>query len=229
MGSYHGLIKQLRAAGRGGEKSERLQGFEKWIYGETSIEVENEVPEGGKESVQVAIAPFSLDVDSTAGAAQYTQVLMTEYGFAVWQDRITPARLSSNQLGWQPTDPQNRTISSKIFTPAKVMLKVSRSGAATNRNKRSGMTGQTYVYTPSRAPKVPFGRNLATDDTDKKTKNTVLQDVDYAEAAKAIKDKLTEVPKETLLDFNFYPEVLTIETKATKQFSASLVSDVNVT
>lgn len=228
MPKMNRLIRDYRNAGRGGTLPPRLDGFDKWLHGERDIVVENKLPDGAKESILVAIAPFSTDIISTTGPGQYTQVNMTAYGHAVWLDRITPAQLSSNQLGWQAPDPANKNISSKKFTPALLMLKVSRSGAPRNKNKVSGMTGQTYDYTPGRAPKIPFGRTLLTDDTDRQAQNTVLQDVDYEEAATKIKDILNEIPKETLLDFNFEPEILRIETKATKEFSAGLTSDVAV-
>ncbi|MGD1920406.1 MAG: hypothetical protein ACFCAD_16905 [Pleurocapsa sp.] len=68
--------------------------------------------------------------------------------------------------------------SNSNYYPALLKASFSRSGAAVQENKVSGITKETYKYTPKRPFSFPFGRTTSVTDAGDGSAKTVLKDVD---------------------------------------------------
>ena len=206
---YNRLMDKLRSTGGSfGEGDGEVQNFYRFLTGQRKITVDNAISGEARKLVAVAILPFSSDIAATPTDADRFAVTFSKYSYAGWDTRAK-AQLTAANLGWSAPAAANKSPKEEQFYPALVKLTMSRSGAITNNNKLSGVTGKTYKYTPNRTFGIPFGRSISgvTEPAKGAAAATDVELVEFETAKASIFDKVTTPLLNGLLRVNFEPEV----------------------
>lgn len=178
-GRYSALIKEYRDAGGVAAGDGRLAGFDQWLKGLRSVEVDNQIPAGGRKLFPVPLYSFGLDYQ--AANPSYAVVMATASAYSL----SGMARIGGTfgvTLGHNvPEEDADMARFEQGFYPALAKVKMTATGA-TEVNRRSGITNQLYKYTYGRTFGLPFGRRVAQPEED------------YVERVKAVSDDLRGKP-----------------------------------
>lgn len=206
---YSRLLDKLRSTGGSfGEGDGEVQNFYKFLTGQRTIQVDNAISGEARKLVSVAILPFSSDIQATPDDTDRYAVTMSKYSYAGWDSRAK-SQLSAAELGWAAPTAANKSAKEDEFYPALVKLTMERSGAVTQSNKISGVTGKTYSYTPRRTFGIPFGRTITsvTEPAKGGSPATDVESVEFETAKAMIFDQVTSPLLAGLVRVGFEPEV----------------------
>lgn len=181
---FSGLRRRLRDVGGvpSGTAAPELQGFYRYVTGQSSITVNNPLSGDAKKLVGVALIPFAITPPSTPTDGLYI-VRMSGYSYKGLTDRsglnLADFGLTDTYDAGADSDPS--------FYPALLKATYSRGGASTNNSKVSGVTGRTYSYTPKRTFSFPFGRTTSSiQDAKTGQTETSVDAVDELDVAKSL-------------------------------------------
>ena len=171
------LRARLRDLGQVPQTGSELFGYFEYVTGQRRIQVENNVPEGGRRLFSVALLPFALSAPTNDPE---NRLLATISGYSVngLQERTA---LDYADFGMF-TDTAGAGSNANYF-PAIIRGTYSRSGAVRNENKRSAVTNQTYSYLPTRSFSFPFGRTTEALDARTGDPETTIGNVDEGDVA----------------------------------------------
>lgn len=203
------LFDKLRASGGNfaGDEGE-IAKFQQFLTGQRKITVQNAVEGAGRKLVSVGVLPFGEDIAATPTNADRYAVTMSTYSYAGWDSRIK-SQVTAAELGWAAPDAANKSAKEAQFFPALAKFTMTRSGAVENPAKISGVTGNTYSYTPRRTFGIPFGRTLTAVIESAKggAAATDVEKVEFQGVRDSIFQQATEPLLNGLVRLGFEPEV----------------------
>lgn len=188
-GRYSKLLASLResgvpSAGTTGEEK-RLQGFYKYIIGDSKIEQNNKIPAEARKLFKIGLIPFAVSAASTAVTERYI-AYMSAYSLKGLKDR-TPNTLEA-QLGIFKEE--GGEIENSNYYPALIRASFSTTSAGVVEKKVSAVTKQAYRYDYKRTFSFPFGRSAVVEDAETGTAETTVANVDEIDVFRFVANNL---------------------------------------
>ncbi len=156
-----------------------------YLKGERKHEQSREAPADYKELTSVGIVPFGL---SPAATANFVRTSMTRGALGLVQTTLGISNIDGifgiNVAGTDATDPPSG------FYPAVARITLIPENTTRITAGVSAFTGRPRNYLPGRSGSIPFGRGSSTiqkDAKDPASAQTTIADIDYQDAALAIK------------------------------------------
>jgi len=215
------LMRTLRANGGEVSGDSRLAKFKRYLQGESKANSYNPLPSSQRQRYSVAVIPFGTTppagISASTGEGKYLAGI-TNYSYAGMTDRckLTDDKCGIHKIVGGERDDEN-------FYPALFKPTFNRASGTTS-DKVSGITGDTYKYTPARAFSVPFGRTITSvDDAETGDAETVLDNADEKDVYASLAEDVRTNPSATgLISISYEPEVMKVILNAKKAYSGSV-------
>lgn len=186
---YSRLFDKLRA--QGGQVptgTGEIAGFYDFLLGKEGSKIvqTNKIPAEARKRYKVGLIPFGVSATDTTVENRYIGYISA---YSLKALKSTRVNANENDFGHFPSDEGGEEENN--YFPALLKATYSRSGAVTDPDKISAVTGQPYSYTPKRTFSFPFGRTT-TNTSDAKTgaTETTLNNVDELDVLKSLTEKL---------------------------------------
>ena len=160
--------------------------------GQKEYTVPNAIDGDSRKLYDVALIPFAVTPTATTAPNRY-RYSMTAYsynGLLTRTGNLNIADFGVYNIASGEQDNDN-------YFPALLRASYTRSGATTNNNKTSGITGRTYSYTPNRTFSFPLGRTTEVPDAETGAAQTDIADVDELDVVKTLTGWLKAGKKDT--------------------------------
>lgn len=164
----------------------------KYRTGQKEYTVPNAIDGEARKLYDVALIPFAVTPAGTTPASRY-RYSMTAYSYNGLISRtgnlaIADFGVYNIASGEQDNDE---------YYPALLRASYTKSGATTNNNKESGITGRRYSYTPNRTFSFPVGRTVSVYDAETGAAETAIAEVDELDVVKTLTGWLKAGKKDT--------------------------------
>lgn len=174
------LRAQLRAVGGVPSGEGETTNFYKYVIGQNKLEMANAIDGESRKLLNIALIPFANSSTTDAATERY----LAQISSYSWKGILTRSPLDYADFGiYLPDGGYNVNPN---YYPALIRATYSKSGATTNDNKVSDITGNKYSYTPKRSFSFPFGRAQGYQDAKTKTAETSIANVDELDASSTL-------------------------------------------
>lgn len=209
---YSKLFDKLRAQGGAAPTGTdgELAGFYNYLLGATGSKIKqtNAIPGEARKRYKIGLIPFGLSATDTTVENRNIAYVSAYSLKAIMGTRVN---VGKDDLGI--FNSEDGGTDNPNYYPALLRATFSRSGAGTDPNKKSAVTGQTYSYTPRRTFSLPFGRSItSTKDAKTQAVETSINNVDELDVAKSLITKLNEASNvdDRPVSVSYDPEVFKI-------------------
>lgn len=222
---YSKLLEKLRAQGGSAPTGAdgELVGFYNYLLGATNSKIKhpNAIPGEARKRYKISLIPFGLSATDNTVENRNIAYISAYSLKAVLSTRVN---VNKNDLGI--FNSEDGGTDNPSYFPALLRASFSRSGATTDPNKISAVTGQPYSYTPKRTFSLPFGRTTTATDAKTKTAETSLAEVDEIDVAQSLITKLGEATNvdDRPTSVSYEPELFKIASAGEDDTTAALTA-----
>ncbi len=191
-GRFSKLNEKLRGVGGVPSGTGETSEYFKYLTGQKKLTIPNAIDGVAREIYDVAVIPFAISPSGTTAANRF-KTGMTAYSYNGLIGRT--GNLDLIDFGIYRIESGEQVNDN--YYPALLRASYTKSGATTNSNKVSGITGKSYSYTPRRTFSFPVGRTVSVYDAETGTAETVIGEVDELDVVKTLVSWLKAGKKDT--------------------------------